>query len=293
MKRRDEVMVGVFTTVAVLIGVLGAIWLARGGLSPGYPLYAKFPWGSGLKQGQPVWLVGVTVGFVDHVELDPNGTLTVAFRIQKQYHVPLGTKAQVVANGLFGDMAIALTPDKPNPLSFAAGDTVPVGPPVAGISTLVAGADTVSNEIKSIISAARVQLVDSAGIAEMRQTILSSNRLVAQLSQIAALQSRELQATMGQLRRTVSAVDSTQVDSTVRNLRATAENMTEVSAELKNTTTRMNALLAKVENGEGTAAKLLNDPGLYADMRRLLTRVDSLTLDIKVNPRKYINLSIF
>lgn len=293
MKRRDEVIVGVFTTVAVLIGILGAIWLARGGLSPGYPLYAKFPWGSGLKQGQPVWLVGVTVGFVDHVELDPNGTLTVAFRIQKQYKVPQGTSAQVVANGLFGDMAIALTPEKPNPLAFAPGDTVPVGPPVAGISTLVAGADTVSNQIKDIVGAARLQLVDSLGIAEMRQTIVSTNRLVAQLSQVAALQSRELQLTMTTLRNRVAAVDSQQVDSTVRNLRATAENMSEVTAELKNTTTRMNALLAKVESGEGTAAKLLNDPGLYADMRRLLTRVDSLTLDFKANPRKYVNLSIF
>ena len=35
MKRRDEVLVGVFTTVALAVIVLGAIWLARGGLSKG------------------------------------------------------------------------------------------------------------------------------------------------------------------------------------------------------------------------------------------------------------------
>jgi ABC-type transporter Mla subunit MlaD len=72
MKRRDEVLVGIFTTIAVAVGILGALWLARGGLSSGYPLYATFPWAQGLKQGQPVFLAGVTVGYVDRIELDQN-----------------------------------------------------------------------------------------------------------------------------------------------------------------------------------------------------------------------------
>ena len=38
---------------------------------------------------------------------------------------------------------------------------------------------------------------------------------------------------------------------------------------------------------------LLNDPGLYYDLRRLTTRLDSLTIDFKAHPRKYINLTIF
>ena len=62
MKTRDEVLVGLLVTVAIVVTVLGSLWLARGGLSKGYPLYAKFPWGAGLKQGQPVLLVGVNVG---------------------------------------------------------------------------------------------------------------------------------------------------------------------------------------------------------------------------------------
>ena len=44
--------------------------------------------------------------------------------------------------------------------------------------------------------------------------------------------------------------------------------------------------------GEGVAL-LLNDPGLYNDLRRVLTRVDSLTADFKKNPKRYINLEIF
>ena len=49
MKRRDEVLVGIFVTVAVAVLIIGTIWLTRGGLSRGYSLYTRFLWGQALK----------------------------------------------------------------------------------------------------------------------------------------------------------------------------------------------------------------------------------------------------
>src|SRR3954464_2197758 len=98
MKTRDEVLVGLVVTAAIVVTILGSLWLARGGLSKGYPLYAKFPWNSGLKQGQPVLLAGVNVGYVDEVDLRDDGTVLTTFRVGKQYKVPQDTKATVVAN---------------------------------------------------------------------------------------------------------------------------------------------------------------------------------------------------
>jgi phospholipid/cholesterol/gamma-HCH transport system substrate-binding protein len=293
MKRRDEVLVGIFTTAAVAVAVLGALWLARGGLDAGYPLYSRFPWGAGLKQGQPVWLVGVTVGFVDKVEFDPEGTLVATYRIQDEYTVPVGSQATVVANGFFGDVAIALIPIAPNAKGYASGDTVPVGPAAMGIAGLTARADTITRGVNDILGSARQQLVDSGGIAEIRRTLEASNRLVGQLGQIAALQSRELQATHGGVRSRAAAIDSVQVDSTVRALRAASENMATVTNDLKTTSNRLNSVLAKVDSGNGTVGKLMSDPALYNDLRSLLARVDSLTADLKANPKKYVNLSIF
>ena len=293
MKRRDEVFVGLFTTAALGVIVVGALWLARGGLSAGYPLYSRFPWGAGLKQGQPVWLAGVTVGFVDRIELDPKGTIIATYRIRNEYTVPRGTRATVVPNGFFGDQAIALTPDGVTTETFAEGDTVGLGPAGAGLASLTAQADTIARGVNAILGSARTQFVDSGGLREMRLTLAATNRLVAQLAEIAALQSRELQATQEAVRTRVAAIDPAQLDSTVRGLRAASTNMAAVTGELRQTTDRINAVLAKVERGDGTAAKLLNDPGLYEDVRRLLTRVDSLTADFKKNPRRYINLEIF
>ncbi|HMI49478.1 MAG TPA: MlaD family protein [Gemmatimonadaceae bacterium] len=293
MKTRDEVLVGLVVTVAIVVTVLGSLWLARGGLSKGYPLYAKFPWGAGLKQGQPVLLVGVNVGYVDQVDLHQDGILVTTLRIQKDYQVPLTSKATVVPNGIFGDMAIAVTPSRPDPRSFKAGDTIPIGPSTPGIVELTSKADSVMRSVNAVTSALEHEMVASGGIRDLRNTIGATNRLVNDFASIAAEQNRQLTATMTSLRRATSAIDPAKVDSTITNLRTASANMAAISVDLKQTSSKIDAILAKVDSGPGSAAMLINDPGAYNDVRGLLQRMDSLLADIKKNPKRYINVSIF
>lgn len=293
MKRRDEFLVGIFTTLAVIITVLGSIWFVRGALAAGYPLYARFAWGAGIKQGAPVWLVGVTVGYVDRVELDPRGTLLIGMRIEDEYRVPQGSVATIVPNGFFGDQAVALTPARPNEVSYTEGDTIPSGAGVSGIATLTARADTLSLALGAILTGLRSELVDSGGIAEMRRAMTSANRMFAQFTQVAQTQSRELEQTLATLRSRVAAVDSVQIDSTVRAFHATSASLALFTSELGSAATQLRGLLAKADSGPGSLAQLLNDPGLYNDTRRLITRMDSLMLDFKTNPRKYLRFTVF
>ncbi len=293
MKTRDEVLVGLLVTAAIVVTVLGSLWLARGGLSKGYPLYAKFPWGAGLKQGQPVLLVGVSVGYLDEVDLHQDGTLVTTLRIQKHYQVPITSKATVVPNGIFGDMAVALTPTKPDPVSFKPGDTLPVGPPTPGIAELTAKADSVMTSVNTITTALQREMVGTGGIRDLRSTIASTNRLVNDFSSIANEQSRQLTATMQSVRRATTAIDPAKVDSTLANFRTTSANLAQLSGQVKETTDKLDAILSKVDSGPGSASRLLNDPGAYNDVRGLLQRMDSLLADIKKNPKRYINVKIF
>jgi phospholipid/cholesterol/gamma-HCH transport system substrate-binding protein len=294
MKRRDEVLVGIFTTIAVAVGILGALWLARGGLSSGYPLYATFPWAQGLKQGQPVFLAGVTVGYVDRIELDQNaGRVYVTMRIEEDYTVPEGATALVQANGLFGDMAIALKPDQPTPESYAPGDTVPSAPPQPGMNEIVARLDTVTRSVTQVTDAIELQMVEGGGIADLRRTLAGTNQLIAQLGRIAAEQSVTLSQTTNALRRSASAIDSARIDSTMRSLQTTSQNLAEFTAGLEEMTQQLNTTLGQLNDTTGTAGRLINDPALYNQLTVLVTRLDSLTADIKKNPRKYINLEIF
>lgn len=293
MKKRDEVLVGILITVTLAVAIIGSLWLARGGLSKGYPLYAKFPWGAGLKQGQPVLLVGVNVGYVDNVALNQNGTLVTTMRIVNDYKVPVGSIARVVANGIFGDMAIALTPVKPNPIAYNSGDTLPVGASAPGLSEITAKADSVGTSVNALTREMEKEMVAGGGIRDMRQALAGTNKLIAQLAVVAAEQNRQLSATQEAVRRATTAIDPAKIDSTVTNMRTASANMATLTGDMKTTAARIDSILAKVDHGDGTVAKLLNDPGMYNDVRMLIQRMDSLTADFKKNPRKYINLKIF
>lgn len=293
MKRRDEFLVGLLTVTGLVLAVVGAIWLSRGGLQQGYPLYAEFPWGAGLKRGQSVLLVGVDAGYVDRVELFQDGRLVTTLRITGDYRVPIGTVATVVASGIFGDRAVALTPAGPNPVSHQPGDTIPVGPPEPGLAELTRTADSIGRSVQAITTAMEAELVAAGGITEIRRTIANTNRLVGQLSSVVELQSRQLSLTMANLQRATAAVDSATIDSTIRNFRTASESAIALTEDLRSTNAQLATLIARLDSNEGTAGQLINDPALYQDLRSLVTRLDSLSTDFQRNPRRYINLSIF
>jgi phospholipid/cholesterol/gamma-HCH transport system substrate-binding protein len=293
MRRRDEVLVGLFTTVGIIVLALTSIWLVRGGLNRGYLLHSRFAWGAGIKQGAPVWLVGVTVGAVDKVDLDQAGTLVITYRIAREYKVPMGTVATIVPNGFFGDMAVAFTPPAPNPVSHEPGDTIPVGITSAGLQVLLQRADTLTTTLAVMMGTLKTQFVDSGGIREMRRTAVAMNKLLGTINEVALTQNREISSTLVALRSRIGAVDSARVDSMVRTMQQAATSLNAFSADLQTASTRFNAVLTKVESGDGTMAKLINDPALYNDIRRIATRVDSLMLDLMANPRKYLKFSVF
>lgn len=293
MKRRDEVLVGLLTLAAIVAGVMGTLWLARGGLQPGYALYAKFPWGAGLKQGQPVLLSGVNVGYVDQVDFLEDGHLVVTFRVGRSYRVPKGTTAAIRPNGFFGDQMIALEPQAPTPEFFAAEDTVPSGKPSVELGKVLGTVDSIATSVQSLVRALDQELVAQGGLAELRAAVTSANALMGELQRVAQQQNAELLKTERAVQKVVSAVDSAQVDSTVRALQDAGTNVAALSNDLRETTRRLDALIAKVDSGPGSAGRLMNDPGLYQDVRGLVQRLDSLTADFKKNPKKYVKLSIF
>ncbi|MDQ6611227.1 MAG: MlaD family protein [Gemmatimonadota bacterium] len=293
MKRRDEVAVGALLVVTLVLGLGGTLWIARGGLSSGYEMYAKFPWGAGLKQGQPVLLAGVNVGFVSDVELVPDGTLLVKMSIKKDYHIPIGSTATVAVNGIFGDQLIALTPVRATTQFLPERDTIPTGVPSPGISDLLAKGDSITTDVKALTGRIRTELVDDGGIKEVRKTIVDMSKLMTQITTVVNDQSKQLTSTQAQLRKTLASIDSAKVDSTVTNFRAASANLERLSRSLDSTRLEVNGLITKVNSGNGSIGLLLNDRTTFDRANNLLARMDSLLADIKKNPKKYINVKVF
>lgn len=294
MKRRDEVLVGIFVTVAVAVLIIGTIWLTRGGLSRGYSLYTRFLWGQSLKKGQPVLLAGQSVGYVNKVTLKP-GYLDVELRIDNDIHIPVHSLATVKPVGIFGDVAVAFTPPKPLPATYYhERDTVPAGPPTPDIADIYMRVDSIGESVARLTHAMEKDLVEAGGLRDLRRTLALTASFATELQTIAATQDRNLTATMAEFRtsahRLASVVDSAVIDSTMRNVRTTSSNLARLSAEVDSTNRQIRALLADVNAGKGSLGMALKDSTFYINARNLLGRVDSLVADFQKNPKKYINV---
>jgi phospholipid/cholesterol/gamma-HCH transport system substrate-binding protein len=281
----------------VVIG--GTLWLVRGGFKSGYPLYTRFTWGQNLKQGQQVLLAGVDVGYVGKVELANDGYLEVTIRINGSRKIPRGTNATVKPVGIFGDVAVALTPPPPplRDIYYASGDTIPPGPPATDIGEIMSRVDSIGESVSVLAKALRVEVIEAGTLKDIHKTMASAAALSVQLQGVVAEQSRNVTQTLNAFRdaaaRFGGVVDSTQIAATVANIRQTTENATRLSADLDSTNTALKLTLDKIRNGNGTLGKLLNDSTAYNDAHHLMARMDSLLTDFQNNPKKYINLRIF
>jgi phospholipid/cholesterol/gamma-HCH transport system substrate-binding protein len=298
MRRRDEVAVGILVTLAIVILILGTLWLARGGLKSGYPLYTRFAWGQNLKQGQPVLLAGVSVGYVSDVQLRRDGHLDVLLRIDDNFTIPKGSLATVKPVGIFGDVAVALTPPTPVPeASYAPGDSIPPGTPTPDIAQIMTRVDSIGRSIEVLSHAIQAEVIQAGTLRDIHRTVLSAADFAAQLQKVAAEQNRNLTETMAAFRGTAgrlgTLIDSTQVAATLENFRATSANLARLSANLDTTNARFATLVASIDRGDGTVGKLMRDSSMYVEFRNLLKTADSLLTDFKANPKKYINVRIF
>jgi phospholipid/cholesterol/gamma-HCH transport system substrate-binding protein len=220
--------------------------------------------------------------------LVPDGTVSVRLSIENKYRIPVNTVAAIEPNGLFGDMEVALKPARPTTQYIAKNDTIPTAPPAPGIGDLIMKMDSIGGQLGDVTKAVQVELVQGGAIGDLRKTLSNANKLVETLSQIATDQSKALSHTMASLNRAVSAVDSSAIDSTVKNIRTSSANLTTLTSNLSNTTSHLDALVAKIDTGGGSAGKLVNDPELYNHVNSLVARLDSLTLELKTHPGKFV-----
>ena len=80
---------------------------------------------------------------------------------------------------------------------------------------------------------------------------------------------------------------------TLDSFERSAVSMERLTARLDSLRGALQSVSSKVERGDGTLGKLVNDPKLYEDARASVANLNLLIADIKKNPKKYISLHIF
>jgi phospholipid/cholesterol/gamma-HCH transport system substrate-binding protein len=204
-----------------------------------------------------------------------------------------------------------------------AGDTLP-GALLPDIAQLTAVAGRIAGDVAEVADRVRTVFDDSAAL-ELRGTIRSVADVSAELQRTVARQSRNLDSVSVDVQRGVRdlSLAAAVIDSVARRvdastsrgeiqsivstaqqaaseLLATSRQLRTLSVDVERTQVRLESAVAnadsvftKMNRGDGTMGRLVNDPRLYSNSDSLMVELRALVADIRANPRRYFNLRIF
>lgn len=291
-RQRAEIWLGLLVIVAAVLLTWGYFWLTGQPLGErGYDVVVVLRDAEGLERGDRVQLAGVEVGSVRTVRLITAEQVAVTLFIQRDVRLPRDTRALLQSVGVFGDQVIQLQPGTSATLA-ANGDTL-----ATGTSTgLIELASAIGDEARTLLVQLERLLADTTidqlhgSVAALPGTMRGLERLVRENGDEFAAMSRNLRQTAETLNQAMSGAD---VDEAVADLRATAATLSETADVMLETAESLASVTDKIDRGQGTLGLLVNDPGLYEDLRSTTRSLGSLSQDIQQNPGRYLKLAIF
>jgi phospholipid/cholesterol/gamma-HCH transport system substrate-binding protein len=297
VKRTTEIQVGVTVVAALAVLIWGVTWLREFKIGKQVRVWqVSFPQTGGLGASDEVQVNGIRKGSVSTIDLAGNHVV-VHLALERDIVLTRDSRVSIRNVGLMGEKVIAV-------------DLSATG-----------GAYAASDTIRGVFEPGMGEFMASAGPSfdAMNRVIVSLDRLASRLDR-----EGELDRTIRNLRETSDELlkatreNRSLLHETMRNARDASKSAkaltTDREAQIRQTidalehgarnferlTVRMDSVLAvakqvgdKANRGDGTAALLLNDRKLYDDTRATLASLRELIEDMKKNPKKYIDLSIF
>jgi phospholipid/cholesterol/gamma-HCH transport system substrate-binding protein len=314
MRISNETKVGALTVIAVTIIVLGFNFL-RGKtiFKSGNFIYAKYHDTKGLIVSNPVYVNGYQVGTVFEIEnLNANlSEISVAIKLNNTYQIPTNSIATIQENPL-GTNSISIT------LGTAAdylknGDTVRTAPATSLLGDFMNTLSPMGEQFKKTIDELRKVLVNVNSvmddqnkanfkelIANLTKTSDNLNKSMASIQQMVDKQGGSIAQTAENLNGFTKnlADNNKKISNIINNLDSTSQsikdaNLNKTIKEIQTALAGINLTLQKLNSGNGTAAKIMNDPSVYTELKNTINSVNTLVDDIKVHPKRYINISVF
>lgn len=297
---RNAVRVGVLAAVSILVFAAMFAWITERGLSRRRSeILVRMPTAERLKKGDPVLLRGVRVGEVASLDFGPDADVLVRLRLKRRVPLARSASAELQAVDLFGSQSVVLRSGDGEAPPLADGDTLAASaaPTLTGraerlaasAERIAAGAERVVGDTTRVL--VRAALADAAAAGtEMQQLLEAAGSILSVQGATLSAATADLAATAEQIRRATSGEE---LAGTLENLEDATANLAGMTAHAESATASLASILAKLDRGEGTTALLLNDPALYLRLSNSLAALDSLLVDVRRNPKRYVDLSIF
>ena len=294
MKFTKEIKIALVALAGIVVLFVGMQFLKGLSLfSQDNSFYVAFEDATGLSVSAPVYANGYRVGVVKSLEYDyhPQSKIIAVVGLNKQMRLPREAHAQL-ASDLLGNIRInlVLSGDPVNVLE--PGDTIP-GAAEEGMMAKVAGMvpaiEKMMPKLDSIMTSLNMLLADPA----LRNTLHNVEGMTANLDAT----SRELHGLSvalnrevpGMMEKTNGVLSNTQQFTSNLAQVDVAQMMSKVDMTLKN----VQEMTDKLNSNEGTLGLLMRDKQLYKNLTSTAADADSLLIDFKAHPKRYIHFSVF
>lgn len=300
MKITREIKTAVLVITSILLFIWGYSYLKGNDLFNSYKFfYVEYENVEGLSPSAPVTINGLIIGKVKKIELTEKGTLLVELQIDTDFPISKTSKALIYDASLIGGKQLAIQPNYADKEIAVSGDYLKgavqlslvdslgekVSPALAKVEKLMTSADQLVLNFNEVL--------DAKAKADLKRSIAELSATMEQFHKVAANANVILEENKGQLKGVVS------------NFNKVSDNFVKISdslnkADLGQTVRNLNATLAKVdglmkgiESGNGTMGKLIKDDALYVNLEKTSKELELLLQDVRLNPTRYVNVSVF
>lgn len=247
----------------------------------------------GLGASTPIYADGYKVGTVDGLEYDykENGPIKVKVDIIKDLRIPQGSKAEIVKD-LMGNLQVNLLLANNPRERVEPGGIIPGavnGGMMDKAANLVPVVEKMLPKLDSILTSVNALLADPALAASLHNVeTITSNLTVS---------TRELNTLMAGLNKQVPGMIG-KANGVLDNTNRLTANL--ASLDVQGTLNKVNQTLEsahqfteKLNSNQGSLGLLMNDTKLYDNLTSTMGHADSLVIDLKAHPKRYVHFSVF
>lgn len=294
MKLTKEIKIALVAIVGILVMYFGINFLKGMNLfSTNNAYYMTFDDIQGLGASTPIYADGYKVGTVDGLEYDykENGPIKVKVDINKNLRIPQGSKAEIVKD-LMGNLQVNLLLANNPRERVEPGGIIPGavnGGMMDKAANLVPVVEKMLPKLDSILTSVNALLADPALAASLHNVeTITSNLTVS---------TRELNTLMAGLNKQVPGMIG-KANGVLDNTNRLTANL--ASLDVQGTLNRVNQTLEsahqfteKLNSNQGSLGLLMNDTKLYDNLTSTMSHADSLVIDLKAHPKRYVHFSVF
>ena len=285
-----EVRVGIFVLLAVAAFVTVLFMMTDPAALRGrYKVSTVVDNAQGIRRGDPVQMRGVNIGRVHQFALRDD-SVEIVLEVDGEWEIPSDSRTRLKSAGLLGGMTVEIVPGQRND---AVGEGIRI-PGTGGAAPLMETAGVLAGDAQTVLAKINDALSDET-VGGIEESVVELRDLLGTLSTLAESQSSQINQLTTSLNRSAQGVEglTPELTRTITRADSAMVGLTEVSVRMRSAAESLDAILGRMERGEGTMGRLIQDDSLYVALTNAATSIQALTADIRENPNRYINLSVF